>query len=238
MKQKILNLLYPEKCIVCHRILTGNERDKWCVHCRSKVRPVCEPRCKRCSKAIADLETELCEDCRTHTFCVERGFALYPYDKWMQKAIRNFKYNGERYGSLFFADQMSERYGAWVRKLAPDVIIPVPIHKKRMWFRGFNQAACLADRIGERLGIAVDKDYLVRTENTQPQKGLGSRDRMNNLQKGFAIEGNTQKDYQCVLLVDDIYTTGATLEACGRVLIGAGTKHVCFLCLCIGKGDS
>lgn len=238
MKDRILDLLYPRKCIVCHRILPEAGAVGLCTDCRSRVLPVCEPRCRRCSKAIEDQETEFCDDCRTHTFCVERGFALYPYEERMRKAIGNFKYRGEWHGSLFFADQMAERYGTWVRSLSPDVIIPVPIHKKRMRFRGFNQAACLAGRIGENLGIAVDSDYLLRTENTRPQKGLGSRARISNLQKGFAIQEGRRVNYRCVLLVDDIYTTGATLEACGRVLKRAGIEHVYFLCLCIGKGDS
>lgn len=238
MNDWVLDFLYPQKCIVCHRLLKDAGSEKLCVPCRGRIVPVCEPRCRRCSKAIEDLEAELCDNCRTHTFCVERGFALYPYDQWMRKAIQNIKYHGELYGGLFFADQIAERYGAWVRKLSPDVIIPVPLHKKRMRFRGFNQAVCLAGRIGEKLGIAVDAEYLIRTENTRPQKGLGSRARINNLQKGFAIREGRAMNYRCVLLVDDIYTTGATLEACARVLKRAGTRHVYFLCLCIGKGDS
>lgn len=238
MKDWILDLLYPQKCIVCHRILAEAGTVKMCTDCRSRILPVCEPRCRRCSKAVRDQETEFCDDCRMHAYCVERGFALYPYDERMRKAIRNFKYRGEWYGSLFFADQMAKRYGEWVRSISPDVVVPVPIHKKRMRFRGFNQADCLAGRIGEKLGITVDSDYLFRTENTRPQKGLGSRARINNLQKGFAIREDRCVNYRCVLLVDDIYTTGATLEACGRVLKRAGTEHVYFLCLCIGKGDS
>lgn len=185
---------------------------------------------------MIDLEAELCENCRSHEFCVDRGFALYPYNERMQKAIRNLKYRGELAGGEYFADQMSAGYGAWVRRISPDVLIPVPIHKRRMRFRGFNQAACLAVRIGQRLGIAVDLNYLIRTGNTKPQKGLGGRARINNLQKSFSVVGENAA-YRNILLIDDIYTTGATLEACGRILREAGAKRVYFLCLCIGSGD-
>lgn len=233
---KLLDLIYPEKCVVCHQVLTEPGGEKMCRVCRTAVLPVTEPRCKRCSKPLIGLEAELCENCQSHEFCVDRGFALYPYNERMQKAIRNLKYKGELAGSEYFADQMSESYGAWVRLISPDVLIPVPIHKRRMRFRGFNQAARLAVRIGERLGIAVDLDYLVRTGNTKPQKGLGSRARINNLQKSFSVLGENA-GYRNILLIDDIYTTGATLEACGRILREAGAKRVYFLCLCIGSGD-
>lgn len=235
MQKAVLDILFPEKCIVCHRILSDPESGRMCAICRRTVLPVTEPRCCRCSKSIDDVEGELCVDCQNRRFYVEAGYALYPYDERMQKAVRYFKYDGEAVNGLYFADQMAEQYGEWVRKICPEVILPVPVHKKRMRFRGFNQAACLAGRIGERLGIPVDLHYLVRTENTKPQKGLDSKARFRNLQKGFAVRkgGGT---YQNILLVDDIYTTGATLEACGKVLNEEGAEKINFLCLCIGRG--
>lgn len=238
MKNRILDVLYPEKCVVCHRVLNDSRNGKLCDVCRPKLLPVGEPRCRRCSKALADPREELCGDCQGKAFYVERGFALYPYDEQMQRAVRNLKYGGELAGGAFFAEQMAESYGKWVRGLSPDVLIPVPVHKRRLRFRGFNQAACLAVGIGTALGISVDEHYLIRTENTKPQKGLDSRERFRNLQKGFAVRKEDGAGYESVLLVDDIYTTGATLEACGKVLKEAGTKRICFLCLCIGRGDS
>lgn len=237
MINRILHILYPEKCVVCHRILKDSGSGKLCDVCRFQIRPVEEPRCARCSKALADVREELCGDCRGKRFYVERGFALYPYDEQMQRAIRNLKYGGEMAGGVFFAGQMAERYGNWVNALSPEVLIPVPIHKKRMRFRGFNQAARLAVEIGAALGIPVDENYLVRTENTKPQKGLDSRERFQNLQKGFAVRERDGAGYESVLLIDDIYTTGATLESCGKALKEAGTKRIFFLCLCIGRGD-
>ena len=120
--------------------------------------------------------------------------------------------------------------------MAHILIFPVPVHKKKFRFRGFNQAEYMAAQIGMELGIPVEGDYLIRTENTKPQKGLDVRARIKNLQKSFGVI-QTGRRYRSVLLVDDIYTTGATLEACGKALKEAGTDRIYFLCLCIGRGE-
>lgn len=208
-----------------------------CSICRERVQPLGEPRCKRCSKPVTELEKELCADCEGHAFYVESGFALYPYNDWMKKAVRNIKYQGEMAGCRYFGNQMAEHYEDWLKKISPDVIVPVPVHWKKLRFRGFNQAEELARAVGEKTGIPVRGDLLLRTENTSPQKGLGRVDRMRNLQGGFSVCKEKEICYRNILLVDDIYTTGATLEACGKALKQAGCGRIYFLCLCIGGGD-
>lgn len=236
MLRDFLDIIYPGKCIVCHRIFDSPGTKLLCETCRRELNPVTEPRCKRCSKPLESMEAELCRDCQGKCFCVEKGFALYPYDANMKKAVRNFKYNGELSCGDFFAGELVDAYGKWIRDILPDALIPVPIHKKRMRFRGFNQAQYMADIIGERLEIPVPEGYLIRTENTKPQKGLDVKSRIENLRNGFKVT-HAGGPFKKVLLVDDIYTTGSTLEACGSALKNAGTDRVYFLCLCIGRGS-
>ena len=112
------------------------------------------------------------------------------------------------------------------------MIMPVPVNKKRLRFIGFNQAEILAEKLGECLDIPVRTEVLVRTEDTRPQKTLDVHKRIANLQKGFAVTRPVEG--RRILLVDDIYTTGATLEACGNVLKRAGAEKICFVSLCIG----
>jgi ComF family protein len=183
------------------------------------------------------MEKEFCTDCSSGNFYVERGLARYPYESVMRQTIKNFKYGGELACGDYFAEEMADQCGRWIRSVAPDVLIPVPIHEKRMRFRGFNQAEYMAERIGKRLDIEVRTDYLLRIGETKPQKDLDSVSRKKNLQKGFCVN-DTSVCYQRVLLFDDIYTTGATLEACGKALKNAGTDRIYFLCLCIGNADS
>lgn len=232
----MLEAVFPDKCVICHDILKKRGTGALCRACRRQLHPIAEPRCKRCSKSLEISEEELCGDCRGKDFYVKKGMALYSYDRMMQTAIANFKYGGELSCGAYFAGELVKRYGAWVKDLSPEVILPVPVHKKKLRFRGFNQAEYMAAQIGMELGIPVTGDYLIRTENTRPQKGLGVRARIENLQRSFAVI-QTGRPYRNVLLVDDIYTTGATLEACGKALKEAGTNRIYFLCLCIGRGD-
>ncbi len=233
MRDSILGFLYPEKCIVCHKILTGSSKIGMCGSCRKNISVLTEPRCKRCSKPVPYMEMERCEDCQQRSFLVERGYALYSYDEDMRRAVRNFKYEGELSGGRYFAGELVRCYGAWIRQIAPDAIIPVPIHSNRRRFRGFNQAEYMAEIVGRELGIRVPVKYLIRTGDTAPQKSLDVKGRIENLRKGFSVQ-RPDKVYDTVLLLDDIYTTGATLEACAMALKEVGTKRIYFLCLCIG----
>lgn len=233
----IMKLIYPQKCVICRKVIAQSSKEYVCDRCKKTVRPITEPRCKRCSKPCATLEQELCGDCSRRKFLVKSGYALYLYDHNMQRAVQNFKYNGVLSCGDYFADEMVAEYGTWLKALSPDAIIPVPIHPKRMRYRGFNQAMYLAERIGEHTGIKVVSDYLIRTEDTKPQKELDNKDRFSNLKKGFSVTCSNSTQYNKVVLIDDIYTTGATLEACAHVLKQAGISQIFFLCLCIGSGD-
>ena len=232
MKDFLISLIFPHKCAACGKIVPGMRAEALCEYCDKHIVPITEPRCKRCSKPIADTTCEFCEDCEKRHFLVESGMALYPYDERMQRVIRQFKYEGCYEIGDFFAMRMGKAFYKWIYEFQPDVILPVPVHKKRLRFRGFNQAEVLAEGLGDYLNIPVDAETLIRTEDTKPQKNLDVHKRIANLQKGFALD--SEVIWERVLLVDDIYTTGATLEACARVLQQAGVRHIRFVCLCIG----
>ena len=115
--------------------------------------------------------------------------------------------------------------------------MPVPVHPHKRKVRGYNQAQLLAEELSKKIGVPVYKDYLVRIVDTSPQKELNDKARLGNLKNAFKLNENAIK-LKKVLLVDDIYTSGATIEACTKVLLSAGTKEVFYTSVAIGKGYS
>ena len=122
-----------------------------------------------------------------------------------------------------------------IRGWGPDLIIPVPLHKRRRRKRGYNQAGILGRRLGRLLGIRVDDKSLLRRVYTDPQKKLGRLERKKNLRNAFALK-ESFKPVPVVLLVDDIYTTGNTIDAVSEVLKKKGVEKVYFLTISIGQG--
>lgn len=146
------------------------------------------------------------------------------------------KYKNRREYLDFYADEAVRRLGSEFEAMRADCLIPVPVHPKRYRSRGFNQALVLAQKLGEKTGIPVCSDILKRSRNTEPQKELGPSARLKNLEKAFTAE-KIPPGLERVILVDDIYTTGSTAEACTRALKAAGVKNVYFFAVCIGQGQ-
>lgn len=237
MLQRIFHILFPERCPICDRVLPKGDR-RACRQCRRHMEIITEPICKRCGKPIAKADLEFCFDCGRKPFSYERGYAVWVYDKYMKKSIAGFKYSGRREYSNYYVEELIYHLGSRLARIRPEAVVPVPLHKERLRFRGFNQAQILADGIGKKMGIPVYSDILLRVRNTKAQKGLNDRERYKNLKDAFQVQVKSKSSvmkWKRVLLVDDIYTTGATIDACARALKKAGIKEVYFVCLCIGK---
>lgn len=129
---------------------------------------------------------------------------------------------------------MAEVFADYVRGLSPDALVPVPLHEKRLAARGYNQAALLAEEIGKALHIPVYDKLVVRGKNTVPQKTLNRAERQNNLKRAFKIVANDVK-LKTIILIDDIYTTGSTLDALAETLTEAGAEKIYFLTLSAGS---
>lgn len=248
----LLDLLFPVKCPVCGQLLKRKEKGV-CQNCRKSLPRVIEPTCSRCGKPIEKDTQEYCRDCsrkrqaagiessrtegdlfRKDPIC--QGTALWLYTDSMKRAIANFKYNGCYGDGVFYAEEMVRFRRERLEEWQPDYVIPVPLHRRRRWFRGYNQAACVAEELGMRIEVPVASTALERICSTRPQKGLDDRNRRDNVKDAFRVGSGWQEKLRGrrVLLVDDIYTTGATLEACASVLCDAGVKKVYFACLCTG----
>ena len=153
----------------------------------------------------------------------------------MAKCLSDFKYHNMRCYSRFLADIIVRERGKEILLASPEVIVPVPVHKSKLRDRGYNQAEVLGAELGRRLKLPVDTGLVLRDSKTTPQKGLSNHEREENLKRAFISSGKIVK-YKSALIVDDIYTTGATVEACTRVLQSMGIKEVYYTSVCIGKG--
>lgn len=231
--RSVTDILYPHRCPICESLV--DKQGEICRECGYKVKYITEPFCMVCGKPLEQEGRELCGDCtgRKHNFV--RGVAAFAYTKELKQSIYRFKYSNHREYAAFYGDSILRLKGQIIRSWQPEVIIPVPLHPKRLKNRGFNQAELIAGRIGAGLGLPVDGRTLIRTVNTAPQKTLNDKERAQNTKKAFQLTENIVK-YRKVLLVDDIYTTGATLDSCAEVLLQAGVKKVYFAAVCTGRG--
>lgn len=231
---KILDILFPRRCPVCGKI-TEPAGSLICPACFQKLSFVTSPVCKICGKEIEDEQTELCGDCLAHRHAFEYGVSLLNYDGTARHAMAQVKYGNKREYLDFFGAALAVRYGKTIRRMQVDAIVPVPVHNARRRARGFNQAEVLAEIVGRRLGIPVRPELLKRTKRTKPQKNLSAAERLKNLTDAFSA-GKLPREIRSVLVVDDIYTTGSTMEACARALKTAGAKRVYFAVICSTGG--
>ena len=151
-----------------------------------------------------------------------------------------YKYTGQSVLSEVFGRELIKHKGRQIAAWQPDVVMAVPLHQRRLWFRGYNQAEKLAGYVAQALKIPVMESGLIRLKNTRPQNQLNDKQRRHNLSDVFEVPASAIKQIQGkrILLMDDIYTTGSTLEACGSALRQAGAEDIYFACLCIGSEES
>lgn len=228
----MLLLLFPTRCPVCDDIVTPFG-EKICLGCMEKLKLLTPPWCMRCGKKLT-TEEEYCEDCKKKVHYFSRGRALYEYQS-VAPSIYRMKYGGRREYAEFFGEEMGRYLKNFIAQANPDGIIPIPLHKKRLNKRGYNQATLLANALGACVGIPVYDQILRRTKNTAPLKIQNPSERQNNLKKAFIMLENDVK-LKTILLVDDIYTTGSTIDEVTRVLKQNGVEHVYFVTLACGAG--
>ena len=235
--KRIPALLYPPRCPICEKI--PPKGFLICSGCYAAITFVSQPYCYSCGKPLENDAQELCFDCSRNPKSFNRGFSLAVYNHITKPALSAIKYKNRRQHLLFFVHETLDRYSTLFQSLHFDAILPVPIHPKRMKKRGFNQASLFAFALGKQLAVPVYDSVLIRTINTLPQKNLSPEKRLENLRKAFSLHPELKTGrlpFKRVLLVDDIYTTGATMEAIGGILKQAGVEEVYIFSICIGSG--
>lgn len=235
--QVMLQVLYPVRCIVCGRVLWQEEHGV-CRECLHRIPLITGNRCLMCSKQI-EAGDVYCRDCSRKKHAYESGYAMWSYNNISRKVIADIKYSGRRDGIRYIAGELAYHAGILCRAWRVAAVIPVPLHKKKLRRRGFNQAAVIAEAFASELGLQYIDDVLFRIRNTKPQKYFDDKGRVRNLKMAFGVREDIMEKYRNiknVILIDDIYTSGSTIDECTMVLKEAGIKKVYFICLCIGDG--
>lgn len=211
-------LVFPSRCLGC-----GRRDVVLCEACRPAVPWLPAAVCPRCTRRTVD--GRLCDRCaRAAAPPLASVRAACIYGGVVRTAIQRLKYRHARFLAPFAADLVWA--SLQTRPIQADLLVPVPLHPARRRVRGFNQAELIARALGPRLGTPVRPSLLARVRDTPPQVGKTAAERRRNIQGAFACPDPSAAAGQRVALVDDVMTTGATLEACARPLVAAGAARV------------
>lgn len=225
-----LDLIYPSNiyCIRCGNIIDDSRPYSLCDSCVRTLKWANGRTCSRCGKILQDgYGPDLCTDCLDTAHAFEKGFTCVEYGAAERELLHRFKYKEQAYLGRKMAEIMYDRIR--IENLLPDLIIPVPMFARKQKKRGYNQAAVLASSLAKYSGIPYDGRLLVRAVETEAMSRLGALGRRKNIREVFSVPG-PQKDRlagKTILLVDDIYTTGSTADACSQELLEAGAGRVC-----------
>ena len=224
-------LLFPRRCPVCGKIARPFG-ELCCDCCKKQLVYIGENYCLKCGKGLSDEEQAYCSDCEKHPKAFARGRSLYRYDS-IAGGVFGLKYSGREEYADFFGEEICRGLGDFLKKTKAEALIPVPLHPKRQRERGYNQATLLAKAVEKHCNIPCREDIVARIKYTVPQKKLNYTERQNNLKKAFILLKNDVK-LERVIIVDDIYTTGSTVDALAKVLLAGGVKEVYVLTLASG----
>lgn len=233
--QEFLELVYPPFCVLCDTTLAHGTDQVLCERCQKEYPVLSEDLCVICGKPLQDKNKERCLDCRKRVHFYEEGKALWVYDEAVKEAIKAYKYRNRREIGLLFAKELARVYNKSV-PWSVDLVIPVPLYPKKQKSRGFNQTRLMAEHFAKRASLNLGPEKaLRRLLPTQPQEGLSDKDRMANVLFAFEAESKLVEG-KSVLLIDDVYTTGATVDGCAKALTDAGAKEIYYMSVAIGRG--
>lgn len=231
-RSTVFQFFLPPQCPCCERF-SEEGKQGFCSNCLSQIRWIEPPFCSICGIPFIsrEVETHPCGACVTHRKYFTIARALGAFEGSFQEAIHRWKYEGKTYLTPFFADWMAEGLNRHWEFGSLDLLIPVPLHTRRLRERGFNQALLLVRELSRRTGIPYRKSILQKKKSTIPQVNLSGAEREKELRGTFRVIGKEELSGLSVLLIDDVYTTGATVNECSKVLLRGGAKKVDVLTL-------
>ncbi len=228
-----ISLFLPAECKICSKPLKSSNRSFICEECWNKVEWLEPPYCSRCSKPFFLSETSpinsfsICAECKKNSLYFKKVFVPTLYEGVMKKIIHIFKYERKR-GVIRGIKKIMETYFSQNHFpfSLPHLVVPIPLYRKKLKERGFNQAELLARIIAEYFNIELSKNNLKKIKPTKSQTKLSASERIKNMKGAFVVKNKEEFCGKSILLVDDIYTTGATVKEAAEILKKAKTKEI------------
>lgn len=233
--QGMKEVLFPAVCLACGKRLDLGRQDEtlFCSCCAPGIWLLDGPLCRICGKPFpaAAGGDHLCSTCLQERWYFSRARAVVAYTAPIARVVHAFKYGGQTAGLCTFA-RLKNRLEHLGSMAETDLIIPVPLHSRNLRQRGFNQALTLARTLFPGKQHQIASGLLERYRWTPSQAGLSGKLRRRNIRGAFRVKDASRVDGRTVLLVDDVFTTGATVNECARVLLGAGAVEVQVFTFC------
>ncbi len=230
-----VGLFYPKQCMSCGKVLLKMEKEiGFCRGCVKNVKLVGAKSCMRCGKPIGSGQKEYCPQCEVNSHKYNQNKAVFVYDGPVKMSMYQYKYSNKRCFSEYYAKTAVKMHGSWLKRIGVDAIVPVPMYERKKKSRGYNQAEEFANAISALTGIPVENGIIRRERETIAMKQLKGAKRKKNLLNAFKLAENIVQ-FRKVLIVDDIYTTGTTMDEMAKALKNGGISEVYGLCICIGK---
>ncbi|MBO7238667.1 MAG: ComF family protein [Elusimicrobiaceae bacterium] len=224
----LLYVLLPNTCYSCKRDLHWQAKEPLCPACETAVKTVGPLYCLRCGKPLPDGGAH-CYQCRgskaDHFKCKIIRSAVV-FGPQVRGVVHAFKYADQPHLAGYLAQRMNKEWDKYVDLKEAELLIPVPLYKKKHKQRGYNQSELLAQQLAQMRGLPLDTQSLIRNRNTPSQTEFGREGRLQNMSGAFSCVNPAALKGKVVLLIDDVATTGATLEGCAEALKAAGAKKV------------
>lgn len=220
----ISNVIYPRRCAFCDGILNSKE-PYICRKCAEKVRFIEGRTCVTCGTIMKSMYENVCPECQNSRHIFDEGFSPFAYEGDIRESIARYKYRGRAEYASFYAACIWKYGQMRIEAWNAEAIIPVPVHSSRLRERGYNQAFLLGKELSALSGIPLIDSLIVRKKKTIAQKALSGAERRKNLAEAFAFNGKGTIP-ESVIIVDDIFTTGSTVDALSYILRLNGVKYI------------
>jgi ComF family protein len=227
----LASVFFPAPCGICEKLLLRANRVPICEECLTSFTPIPKRACEICGQPIESFYTEAevglyCPNCAPPRYAFARARSMAIYEDALVSAVLMLKYRRMEPLAKWFAQGLAVLVRSQGDAYLADIVVPVPLHRDRLKERGFNQAALLAKALAKALKLPCKLNLLVRTRERPQKRVLSIEERWEAVRGAFATLPGSQVDKLRVLLVDDVLTTGATLDACARALLDSGAKSV------------